>query len=552
MFKGVYLRASWRSLAVITATSIILAACSQAPAPTAVPKPAATEAPKPTTAPAASDPATTLVIAIDADPVNLEPGTNLATPVGSELIMNVFDTLVGWKAPEFKELEGRLAQSWALSDDKTTYTFKLRGGVKFHDGTDFNADAVKKGFERIKDVNSFMKAYFGGIKEIKAVDAGTVVITLDKPNGVFLSYLAMPQAAIGSPAAVDKYGKAINVNPVGTGPFMFESYTQDTQTVLKANPNYFRGAPKIQKIIYRVIPNAATRRLELENGTVDIVQQNGQLFSIPVNDIKALKQNANVDVIELPSQIIRYIQFNNSKTDGPIADKRVRQAIATAIDYDGMVNDLLGGTANKMYGPLTDNSWGWNPAMKDAAPKRDVAKAKALLKEAGYGEGGKPLELTLYTFTGQSWKDLGTFIQANLADVGVTAKIEQLDFSSALRPLHTEGKHDLAIGGRQPWYNDPEAHITIDYLSTLGPTALTFRMAKDDALDKAILDAQTEQDFAKRKQMYFDLQTKILDKAPGAYLFNPKIIIYKRKNVQGLVVNSAPPLSEYWSVSKTK
>ena len=499
--------------------------------------------------PASVDPAlSTLIIAIDSDPANLEPGTNRAFPVGSEIILNVFDTLVAWQAPDFAELEGRLAESWIIAEDGLTYTFTLRPDVKFHDGTELNAEAVKFSFERTAELNSFMQAYFGPITDITVVDPRTVAITLDKPSAVFLSWLAMPQAAVVSPAAAEEFGDDFSANPVGTGPFVFDSYIPDTEVVLTANPDYWRGAPQLQTIIYRVIPDAATRRLEIENGTVDVVQQNGQLYSIPVEDIKALKALPEIDVLEIPSQIIRNIDFNNNKAEGPTTDIRVRQAIAHAVDYDGLVDELLGGTAARVYGPLTESSWGFNPSIKEGAFQRDLDKAKALLEEAGYGPGD--LELTMYTFQGSLWRDVGTFIQANLADAGINATVEQMEFPP-YRDLHTAGEHDIALSGRQPWYNDPDAHVTIGYLSELAGSSMNFRMSPDAELDQMILDAQTAPDLTTRRDLYYTVQEELAAKVPGVYLFNPKIIIYKRANVEGLVVNSAPPLTEYWSVSKS-
>ncbi len=498
--------------------------------------------------PAATASKGTLVIAIDADPANLEPGTNLATPTGSEIIVNVFDTLVAWKAPDFTQLEGRLAESWTTSADGAAYTFKLRPNIKFHDGTAFDANAVKVTFERTKKINSFMQAYFGPISGVTATDPQTVVITLSQPSSVFLSWLAMPQAAVVSPAAVDKFGAMFNVNPVGTGPFIFDSYTPNTQVALKANPGYWRGAPKLQGIVYRIIPNAATRRLELEQGSVDLIQQNSQLSAIPAEDVKALKANPAIDVLDVKSQIIRNLDFNNNKADSPVADIRVRQALSYAVDYDALVGSLWGGTASRVYGPLTSSSWGFDQSVKDKAFSRDVNKAKMLLAAAGYGSS-KPLKMTMPTYQGSSWRDVSTFLQANFADVGVQIDIQQPDFA-VFRQQHTSGNFDIALDGRQPWYNDPDAHIGIGYLSSLAGTALNFRMPPDAKLDGMIQQAQTAQDQAARKKLYVDIQLALLDKVPGVYLFSPDLIIFKRKGIDGLLVNSAPPLTEYWSVSK--
>ena len=495
----------------------------------------------------ASDPLTTLVIAVPSDPDNLEPGTNKAEPVGSEVILNVFDTLVAWTPPDFTKLEGRLAASWTVSPDGATFSLKLREGVKFHDGTAFDADAVKFSLERTKASNPYVEATFGLIRDIAVVSPTEVKISLSRPYPAFLSILAQPQSAIVSPAAVKKFGDQFASNPVGTGPFVFKSYQADTNVVLESNPNYFLGAPKLSRIIYRIIPDASTRRLELENGGVDIVQQQGQLSSIAAEDIQALKGNPNVSVLEAPSQIIRQLEFNNNNPSSPVADIRVRQAIVHAIDYESLLTGVFGGTAERVYGPLTSNSWAFNPKVKENAPKYDPELSKRLLADAGVDPAR--LDFKLYSFQGALWGAVATFVQANLADIGINATIEQTQFP-AYRALQTAGRFDVALDGRQPWYNDPDAHITIGYLSSLADTAMTFRMPKDGALDALILEAQQTVDQEERKRLYFQVQEEIAKRVPAAYLFSPKLIVFQRSNVKGLVINSAPPLNEYRSVYK--
>lgn len=494
-----------------------------------------------------ADPLKTLVVAVPSDPVSLEPGTNKAEPVGSEIILNVFDTLVAWTAPDFKVLEGRLASGWTVSADGAEFDFKLREGIKFQDGTPFDAQAVKFSLERTKATNPYVKATFSLIKDITVVSPTQVKITLSAAYPAFLSILAQPQSAIVSPTAVEKYGDKFAAHPVGTGPFAFSSAQADTNVVLEANPNYFRGAPKLDKIIYRVIPDASTRRLELESGGVDIVQQQGQLSAIAAEDIEALKSNPKIKVREVSSQIIRQLEFNNSATQGPFTNVKVRDAIAHAIDYDGLLQGVFGGTAERVYGPLTTNSWAFNPKMKELAPQYDPALAKKLLSEAGVDAAS--LNLKLYSFQGPLWGAVATFVQANLADIGINSTIEQTEFP-AYRALQTSGKFDVALDGRQPWYNDPDAHITIGYLSSLADTAMTMRMPKDKALDDLILKAQQTPDQDARKALYFQIQEELIKRVPAAYLFSPKLIVFERANVEGLVVNSAPPLNEYWSVSK--
>ena len=175
--------------------------------------------------------------------------------------------------------------------------------------------------------------------------------------------------------------------------------------------------------------------------------------------------------------------------------------------------------------------------MKDLSPKYDPALSKRLLAEAGVRPG--QLTLPLYTFQGALWGAVATFVQANLADVGINVRIQQTEFP-ALRALHTSGQFDIALDGRQPWYNDPDAHITIGYLSSLASTAMTFRFPKDDALDALILKAQQTVNEDERKALYFKAQEDIVARVPGAFLFSPKLIVFARANVKGLVINSAP------------
>ncbi|MDG2407259.1 MAG: ABC transporter substrate-binding protein, partial [Paracoccaceae bacterium] len=450
----------------------------------------------------AAQESTTLVIAVPSDPAGLEPGINRAEPIGSEIILNMFDTLVAWTPPSFDSLEGRLATDWSISEDGKTFAFNLRDDVSFTDGTPFNAEAVKFSLERAIEMNSYVKATLGLIESIDTESANEVVFTLSRPYPAFLSILAQPQSAIVSPTAVETMGEGFAEAPVGTGPFILRDYTADTRVVLDANPDYFRGAPKMSRLIYRIIPEASTRRLELENGGVDIIQQAGQLSSPATEEIAAFSQNPNIQILQSASQIIRQLEFNNSNPDSRFNDLRVRQAIVHAIDYDGLLEGVFGGTADRIYGPLTSNSWAFNAAMKDSAPKYDPEKAKELLVEAGVDPAD--LSAKLYSFQGSLWGAVATFVQANLADIGVDIEIAQTEFPS-YRALHTAGEFELALDGRQPWYNDPDAHITIGYLSSLKNSAMTFRMSDDEELDALIIKAQGEADMEERKALYGEI-----------------------------------------------
>lgn len=493
-------------------------------------------------APADDARATTLVVAVPSDPVGLDPATNKAEPVGSEVIINLFDTLLAWAPPTFDHLEGRLASQWALSAEGRHLSLTLRPGVRFQDGSALDALAVKQSLERATRLNPFLAASFKAIEGIEVTGPLTLRIDLAEPMPTFAALLAQPQAAI-----VKVAGLRPGQQPSGTGAFRLRRYTPDNELILERNADYFRGPSRLQRIVYRIIPDASTRRLELKYGGVDVSPPISQLSTIPTDDIQSFEQDHKVQVVQARSQIIRQLEFNNDKPDSPVHDLRVRQAMAWAVDYDGLVNGILGGVVERVYGPLPTASWAFDPTLRSSAYHLDRQKARQLLAEAGYAPG--QLKLTLYGFQGAVWTSVATFLQANFAEVGIDVTIEQSEFS-LLRARHIAGNFDIALDGRQPWYNDPDAHITIGYLSSLARSAMTFRMPPDPRLDGLIVEARERTGLAERKQAYAQLQHALLAKVPAIYLFSNNLILFKRPEVQGLALNSAPPLNEYWAVYK--
>lgn len=493
-------------------------------------------------APADDARATTLVVAVPSDPVGLDPATNKAEPVGSEVIINLFDTLLAWAPPTFDHLQGRLASDWTLSPDGRHLSLTLRPDVHFQDGTALDALAVKQSLERATRLNPFLAASFKAIEHIDVTGPLTLRIDLAESMPTFAALLAQPQAAI-----VKVAGLRPGQQPTGTGAFRLRRYTPDNELILERNPDYFRGPARLQRIVYRIIPDASTRRLELKYGGVDVSPPISQLSTIPTEDIQSFEQDHKVEVVQARSQIIRQLDFNNDNPASPVHDLRVRQAMAWAVDYDGLVNGILGGMVERVYGPLPTASWAFDPSLQATAYHLDRDKARRLLAEAGYRPG--QLQLTLYGFQGAVWTSVATFLQANFAAVGIDVRIEQSEFS-LLRARHIAGQFDIALDGRQPWYNDPDAHITIGYLSSLARSAMTFRMPPDPQLDGLIVQARTQPELAQRKQLYCSLQHALMAKVPAVYLFSNNLVLFKRPEVKGLTLNSAPPLNEYWAVYK--
>lgn len=489
----------------------------------------------------------TLIIAIPSDPAGIDPATNLAEVIGSEIILNIFDTLVAWTPDPPERLIPRLALAWHASDDGLTYRFILRADVRFHDGTLCDANAVAFAIRRSIETNSYFRASMDALDRIAVIAPDQVEFRLSRPCPFFPALLAQPQAAIVSPAAVKALGARFSQNPVGTGAFRFGNRQADVSLTLIANPHYFRGGPRLSRLIYQIVSAPSTRRMMLENGEIDLCHQSGQLAAMPIEDVEAFRHHPSIAVIEQSSQILRQLEFNNLLGQGPIHDIRLRRAIAHAVDADGLARRVLRGTVERAWGPLPSANLAFDPAQPGRAPTYDPNLARRLLTQAGYAPGS--LSFDLITFSGSLWATVATFLQANLAAVGIGLNIVQMEFP-ALRARHTKGDFTLALDGRSPWYNDPDAHITTGYLSSRATSAMTFRMPPDRALDKAIIEAQSQSDPAQRNALYHQLQADLTERVPAVYLFSNKIIAFASKRLRGLRIGSTPPLTEYHGVSK--
>ncbi|MCL4425518.1 MAG: ABC transporter substrate-binding protein [Firmicutes bacterium] len=319
-----------------------------------------------------------LIYARGADSVKLDPA--LPTDGESAKVMNnIYDNLVRYK-PGSTDVEPALAESWKVSDDGKVWTFNLRKNVKFHDGTPFNAEAVKFNIERqlppkVTKEMAYADFTYGMIEKVEAVDANTVKITLKSPYAPFLANLAMGLAApMISPTAAKKYGENFSQNPVGTGPFIFVKWDKEQQIVLKANKAYWGGAPKVDRVIFKVVKENAVRANELLTGSADIID------GVDPNDVPRLQQDSNVRLLTAPGMNINYLGIRTDKK--PFDDPRIRQAISMAINREAIVKSLYQDKAILANGPLPPNLFGY---YKDLKPySYDPEKAKALLKEAGY------------------------------------------------------------------------------------------------------------------------------------------------------------------------
>jgi peptide/nickel transport system substrate-binding protein len=296
--------------------------------------------------------------------------------------IQMFENLVKF-GDSSMDIEPQLATAWTVSDDGLTWTFTLREGVTFHDGTPFNAKAVADSYNRIIDPEHPFYAYgkwkylslsLKPVKKITIIDDYTVSFTTDKPYAPFINNLALWLCPIVSPTAMAQYKDQIGLHPVGTGPFKFEKWIKDDQIILVRNDEYWGGMPKLDKIILKSIPEPSARLMALQSGTVDIADD------LDPDSIALVRQDPNLAIIESPSVNVGYLALNTEKP--ALKDVRVRQAISYSIDKDVLIQAIFQGLAIPAKNPFAPSIWGYNDAIE--AYSYDPEKAMALLKEAGF------------------------------------------------------------------------------------------------------------------------------------------------------------------------
>lgn len=463
-----------------------------------------------------------LIVLTGTDAENFDPHKYTGTPT-EVIIKNIYSNLVRFDSN--LEIVPDLAESWEMSADALTWTFNLRQNVKFHDGTPFNAEAVKVSFERVlnPDTGSPRRSVVEIISGVEVVDDNTVKIKTASPCSVLLNKLAHPAAAIISPAAIEKYGKDLATNPVGTGPFIFNEWKVGEELILDRNPDYFDGAPQVSKLIFRVVPDDSTRSLLLESGRADIAMR------LPVTELNRLKDNDEVKAITTDTVMTMYVALNNSK--GPLKDMRVRQAMNYAIDKDVIIRDILDGMGTIADAPISPYTWGYSPT---GTYEYNVEKAKTLLAEAGYPNG---IELELWFSPGRYLMDTKVCenLQYQWGKVGINIKLRQWEWL-AFRSEIQKGQFDMLLLGWSPSTAEADQGLYPVFHSSQFPPASNRAYYNNAQVDKLLVEAKTEKEPDKCKELYRQAQKIIVDEAPWLFLYYVKQIVVCRSNISGLEV----------------
>ncbi len=420
-----------------------------------------------------------------------------------------------------------LAESYTYNSNATLFTFKLRKGITFQDGAPFNAQAVKVNIDRLMTGKYVRSSLMNPVKELKIIDDYTVQFILKQPFGAFLNALAHPGALMLSPAALAKYGDGIGSHPVGTGPFEFSEWVSGSYVLIKKNPNYWRGNVKVDSIKFVPIPENGSRVAMLRAGQAQYI------YPMPAELLKLVEKDPNIDVIQTPSIIERYMILNNKSK--PLSDERVRQAINYALDKKAIINIAWGGAATEADSLFPSAL----PFFKKEGPwPYDVAKAKALMKEAGYPNGFK---VTFLTPNASARLRATQMVQQQLQAIGITGEIQSMDIASfydmlAKNKLETVGNNPfIAFGGWSSSTGDAD-WATRPLLSSeaFPPNMSNYGFFEDKTVDSLIQAGLTSADPKVRGDAYAKLQDYAWQKAPWGYLFVDTLIAAKSKHVIGI------------------
>ncbi len=469
----------------------------------------------------------TLTYAAGTDPDNLDPA-NTDTDPGETFGHMMHSYLVKFDAK--LNIHPDLATKWTQSKDGLTWTFELRKGVKFHDGTPFTAEAVKYNFDRFlgpeKPIKTSLHEPY--IKSVDVVDEYTVRFNLKAPFAFLLNTLAHSASGMVSPTAHKKWGKDLTLHPTGTGPFKFVEWVRGDRVVLERFDDYYEGKPRLEKIVVKTVREDSARVMGLESGDYDLIVR------VPPEEVPRLLREGKLKVDVEQTNMTLLVGMNAAKK--PFDDVRVRQALNYAIDRKSIVEKIYQGLATVVPTVVGPRETGY----ADLKPyPYDPARAKKLLAEAGYPNGFKT---TLWTPQGRYLKDyeLAQAVQQQLQAVGVETKLESFEnamLMSLLRKPKDEAKHELFVTGYSP--STGEARWVINQVTSCAMRSPGRNFANycnkdvDQMIDKAVASMSV----AERDGYLRKAQELLLQDPAYIYLFAVKELVGRSPKVHGVIVS---------------
>lgn len=466
-----------------------------------------------------------LVYVVSSDAPTLDPhGMN--DTATTNVTTQIFDRLTAYEADG--TVIPSLAESWEAVDE-TTWEFKLRDDVKFHDGTDFNADAVKMTIERIIDPEfaSPRAVVLNMITEVIVVDDYTVQFKTENPFAPLPAHLAHNAGSIIAPSAMEEEnngGKKVDENPVGTGPFVYGTWNRGAEIVLNKNENYWNGAPALDSIKFVVNAEQATRVAQLETGEAHVIQ-------VGASDVARVEgmESAGIELTRVRGTRMDYLGFNMEKE--PFNIKEVRQAISMAINKNDIVDGILDGQGVPAVGPLAPTVVGNYQDLKPL--DYDVEAAKQLLADAGFEDG---FQTTLYVNEGSKERaDIAILAQDQLKQIGIDVQIETIEWGAFLDAT-ANGEHELFILGWTTVTADADYGLYALFHSSAFGAPGNRSFYANDRVDELLDLARSETEQGKRDEAYKEISEILVDEAPMVYLQHPDFV-YGTNGANGLFVD---------------
>ena len=462
-----------------------------------------------------------LRIGIGIDPDTLNP-LELTTAIPANIAELIHDRLLV-PGPGGKFVPN-LVTEWSVSEDGKVYTLKLREGVKFTDGTSFNADTLKKNLELMQNpkIRVPLRFIFAAIDHLEVIDDYNVKYHLKAPFAPFVSVLTVMMPM--SQKAVEPYdGQKMSQHPVGVGPFKLTEWVKGERIVLERNDDYWGKKPTVKKVVYQIVPETATRVAMLRAGQLDVI------YSPTPADMPALDADPNIEMVKPLSTRMIFVGMNTQK--GLTKDKLVRQAFNYAVDKETITQKILFGVAKPLDAPLPPSIFGYVKMANQY--KYDPEKAKALLKQANFP---KDAVVKLITPTGRYTydKQVAEAVQAYLADIGVKAELRTYDWPTYMgittKPLDKTEVEMYLIGWGWPIY-DADPYYLIYFSSFVHPPkGLNTTFYKNPEYDKLVGYARTLMDPAKRAAVYAKAGAMLWDDAAAVWMYvEPYAIAYQKK-----------------------